>query len=146
MQSKLRVKRLSQFVPLPCYAHPGDAGLDLCSAESAILRVGERKLIRTGLVIELPTLTEAQVRPRSGLALAHGITVLNSPGTIDAGFRGELCVILINLGEKDFSAEAGMRIAQLVVTPITSVEVQEVLELSPTARGERGFGSTSDSD
>jgi dUTP pyrophosphatase len=78
--------------------------------------------------------------------LAHGITVLNSPGTIDAGFRGELCVILINLGEKDFSVEAGMRIAQLVVTPIMSVEVQEVLELSPTARGERGFGSTSDSD
>jgi dUTP pyrophosphatase len=138
----LRVKRLSDGVPLPSYAHPGDAGLDLCAAESALLRVRERKLIRTGFAIELPAGMEAQVRPRSGLAVKHGITVLNSPGTIDEGYRGEVCVLLINLGEADFQVDVGMRIAQLVVSRVTRVAIEEVRELSDTHRGQGGFGST----
>jgi dUTP pyrophosphatase len=138
----LRVKRLSDAVPLPSYAHPGDAGLDLCAAEPALLPVRERRLIRSGFAIELPPGMEAQVRPRSGLAVKHGITVLNSPGTIDEGYRGELCVLLINLGEADFQVDAGMRIAQLVVSRVTHIAVEEVPELSLSTRGTGGFGST----
>jgi dUTP pyrophosphatase len=138
----LRVKRLSDAVPLPAYAHPGDAGLDLCAAEAALLRVRERKLIRTGFAIELPPGMEAQVRPRSGLAVKHGITVLNSPGTIDQGYRGEVCVLLINLGEADFRIDVGMRIAQLVVNRVTRVVIEEVSSLSNSRRGQGSFGST----
>jgi dUTP pyrophosphatase len=144
MHPILRVKRLSESVPLPRYAHPGDAGLDLSSAERVTLRVGEHKLIRTGIAIELPPMTEGQIRPRSGLAVSNGITVLNSPGTIDAGYRGELRVVLINLGSEDFLIEMGTRIAQLVLAPIVHAEVQEAADLTGTSRGERGFGSTSD--
>jgi dUTP pyrophosphatase len=138
----LRIKRLSDAVPLPSYAHPGDAGLDLCAAEAVLLRSRERKLIRTGFAIELPRGTEAQVRPRSGLAVEHGITVLNSPGTIDEGYRGEVCVLLINLGEADFQIDAGVRIAQLVVSRVTRVTIEEVPNLSESRRGGGGFGST----
>lgn len=138
----LKVKKLNPSAVIPNYSHPGDAGLDLFSAEAVQLQPGEAKLVRTGISIELPPNTEAQVRPRSGLALKHQITVLNTPGTIDEGYRGEVGVILINLGRRPFEVIAGMKVAQLVVKPVLHVEVAEVASLSETARGEGGFGST----
>ena len=135
-------KRIHPEAVLPTYARPGDAGMDVCSCEAATLQPGERKLIRTGLVIELPRGTEAQMRPRSGLALKQGITLLNTPGTIDEGYRGEVGVILINLGHKPFDVQPGMRIAQMVIAPVLSVDVAEVAEVSDTPRGAGGFGST----
>jgi len=116
--------------------------MDVCACESATLQPGERKLVKTGLIMELPRGTEAQMRPRSGLALKHGITLLNTPGTIDEGYRGELGVILINLGQAPFEVTAGMRIAQMVIAPVLRVETNEVREVSDTARGANGFGST----
>ena len=139
---KLFVKRLSEHATLPSYAHPGDAGLDLYAAVSVSLEPGESKLVGTGISIELPPNTEAQVRPRSGLALKQGITVLNSPGTIDHGYRGEVGVILINHGRRRFDVEPGMKIAQMVIAPFLSVGVAEVDELSTPSRGQGGFGST----
>jgi dUTP pyrophosphatase len=138
----LRVKRLSPGAVLPSYAHPGDAGLDLFSAVEASLDPGESKLIGTGISVELPPNTEGNVRPRSGLALKHGITVLNSPGTIDCGYRGEVGIILINHGRARFDVQPGMKIAQLVVSPCLSVDVQETFDLTGSARGQGGFGST----
>ena len=138
----LKVKRLSSTAIVPSYAHPGDAGLDLYAAVSTSLEPGERKLVGTGISIELPPDTEGNVRPRSGLALKHGVTVLNSPGTIDRGYRGELGVILINHGQDRFDIEPGMKIAQLVIAPCRSVQVEEAMELTETARGQGGFGST----
>ena len=135
-------KKIHPDAVLPNYAHPGDAGMDVCACEAATLQPGERRLIRTGLVMELPCGTEAQMRPRSGLALKHGITLLNTPGTIDEGYRGELGVILINLGQEPFEVLPGMRIAQMVVAPVLRVEVAEACEVSETARGSGGFGST----
>lgn len=140
---KLKIKRLSQSAVIPQYAHPGDAGLDLVSIEAKAIAPGASQLIRTGIAIELPPGTEAQVRPRSGLALKHQITVLNTPGTIDAGYRGEICVILINHGSEMFQVEPGMRIAQMVITSFISVIVEAVEALSEdTARSSSGFGST----
>ncbi len=127
---------------LPAYARPGDAGLDVCACEAAVLMPGERKLIKTGLVMELPRGTEAQLRPRSGLALKQGVTLLNTPGTIDEGYRGEVGVILVNLGQEPFEVRPGMRIAQMVIAPVLRAEVEEVSEVTGTARGEGGFGST----
>ena len=127
---------------LPAYAHPGDAGLDLYSAVAASIEPGESRLIGTGISIELPPNTEGNVRPRSGLALKHGITVLNSPGTIDRGYRGEVGVILINHGRARFDVEPGMKIAQLVVAPCLSVDVEEASDLADSSRGQGGFGST----
>lgn len=138
----LKVRRLDAGAELPRYAHPGDAGLDLLAAENAELAPGASRLVRTGIAIELPPGTEAQVRPRSGLALKHGVTVLNTPGTIDAGYRGEVGVILINHGAETFRVERGMRIAQMVVAPVLRVEVAEASELGGTSRGAGGFGST----
>ena len=138
----LKVVRLSQAATLPSYAHPLDAGLDLHSAEDVLLRPGERGLVRTGIAIELPQGTEGQIRPRSGLALEHGVTILNSPGTVDAGFRGDISVLVINLGQGDFEIKAGMKIAQLVIAPVTRVEVQATASLAPSVRGSQGFGST----
>ena len=138
----LKVKRLSASAILPAYAHPEDAGLDLYSAVSASLEPGETKLIGTGISIELPPNAEGNVRPRSGLALKHGITVLNSPGTIDRGYRGEVGVILINHGLARFDVLPGMKIAQLVVAPVLSVDVREAQELGDSSRGQSGFGST----
>jgi dUTP pyrophosphatase len=135
-------KRVHADAVLPAYAHPGDAGLDLCACEAATLLPGERRLVRTGLVMELPSGTEAQLRPRSGLALKHGITLLNTPGTIDEGYRGELGVILINLGQEPFEVVPGMRIAQMVIAPVLRVAVEESETLGETCRGEGGFGST----
>jgi dUTP pyrophosphatase len=131
-------------LPLPDYATVGSAGLDLVAAvtEPVMLRPGERALIPTGISLALPAGYEAQVRPRSGLALKHGITVLNSPGTIDADYRGEVAVILVNLGQEQVAITRGMRIAQLVVAPVTRATLTEVSELPESARGEGGFGST----
>ena len=138
----VRFKKVHAAAALPAYAHPGDAGLDLCACEAATLQPGERRLVRTGLVMELPPGTEAQVRPRSGLALKHGITLLNAPGTIDEGYRGELGVILVNLGQEPFEVAPGMRIAQMVICPVLRPAIEVCDELDATARGAGGFGST----
>lgn len=138
----LRVKKLDIGAMIPQYAHEGDAGMDVFSNEDVDIAPGESRLIKTGIAIELPDNTEAQVRPRSGLALKHGISVLNTPGTIDAGYRGEVGVILINHGKATFHAEKGTRIAQMVIKPVLRVHVMEVNELSDTKRGAGGFGST----
>ena len=139
---RLKVKRLADAALLPRYSHAGDAGLDLCSAVSVLLAPGEAALVATGIAIELPPGTEAQVRPRSGLALKHAVTVLNTPGTIDEGYRGEVGVILINHGKTPFTVSPGMKIAQLVVSTRLTVDVVEVDWLSDTVRGAGGFGST----
>jgi dUTP pyrophosphatase len=138
----LKIKKLSADAVTPRYAHPGDAGLDVLAAERVEIPAGESRMVGTGLSIELPPNTEAQIRPRSGLAFKHRVTVLNSPGTIDEGYRGEVGVVLINHGRDPFVVEKGMRIAQMVVKPVIPVEVREVRELSDTRRGEGGFGST----
>ena len=127
---------------LPTYAHPGDAGADLHASEALVLAPGERALVGTGVSIALPDGYAAFVVPRSGLAVKHGITVVNSPGTIDADYRGEVKVALINLGAAPFLVERGARIAQLVVAPVTRVEWQQVEALEATARGAGGFGHT----
>jgi len=139
---RLRVKKLTPNATPPQYAHPGDAGLDLFAVERAALAPGEARLVRTGIAVELPPGTEGEIRPRSGLALKHQVTVLNSPGTIDAGYRGEIGVLLINHGRAPFVVEPGMKIAQLLVKPVLTVTVELAEELSPTARGDGGFGST----
>lgn len=138
----LKVKKIHEEAILPSYAHFNDAGLDLFSVEEVLIKPNETALIKTGIKIELPTQTEAQIRPRSGLALKHGITVLNTPGTIDEGYRGEIGIILINHGKSDFLVEKKMKIAQMVIKPVWQVEVNEVEELSDSLRGEGGFGST----
>ena len=142
MKYTLKVKLLNKDAKLPQYAHIGDAGLDLFSTSDLIIEPGEVKLVSTGISIQLPPFTEAQVRPRSGLALKNGITVLNTPGTIDEGYRGEVGVILINHGKTPFKVEVGMKIAQMVVKPIIPVDVVEVEELTETEREAGGFGST----
>jgi dUTP pyrophosphatase len=138
----VHVKRIHPAAVLPTYAHPGDAGMDICSCVMLVLQPGERRLVPTGLSIALPPNTEAQMRPRSGLALKNGITLLNTPGTIDEGYRGEVGVILINHGTEPFEIRPGMRIAQMVIAPVLRVAVEEVAELSETTRGVGGFGST----
>lgn len=139
---KLLVEKINKKAIIPFQSHEGDAGMDLFSVEEVILKPMERKLIHTGIKIQLPKNTEAQIRPRSGLALKNGITVLNTPGTIDEGYRGEIGIILINLGTEEFKVEEGMKIAQMVIKPTLSLEVEEVIELTETSRGEGGFGST----
>ena len=138
----LKVKRLDDDALIPRYAHPGDAGLDLFACQDAVLGPGESGIVRTGVAIELPPNTEAQVRPRSGLAAKHQITVLNTPGTIDEGYRGEVGVILINHGAKPYAVMKGMKIAQMVVKPVITVDVVEADELTDSQRGTGGFGST----
>lgn len=138
----LKIKKLCDQARLPEYAHIGDAGMDLFSVDEQLIAPGEAALVKTGIAIELPPNTEAQIRPRSGLALKHSITILNSPGTIDEGYRGEIGVILINHGKKDFKIEPQMRIAQMVIKPIIRVEVKEVEELTHSDRNTGGFGST----
>lgn len=131
-------------LPLPAYATVHSAGFDLMAAvsEPVELAPGARAVVPAGIAIALPEGHEAQVRPRSGLAARYGITVLNAPGTIDADYRGEVSVILINLGEASFRIERGMRIAQMVVAPVTTVRWDEVGQLPPSGRGAGGFGST----
>lgn len=140
----LRVKRLphGEGLPLPAYATAGAAGMDVVAAEDVDLAPGARHAVATGLALAIPHGFEVQVRPRSGLALKHGITVPNTPGTIDSDYRGELKVILINHGTQVFAVRRGDRVAQLVVAPVTIGSWLEVDELDATARGEGGFGST----
>ncbi len=129
-------------LPLPCYASAGAAGLDVVAAESATLVPGARHAVATGFVIAIPEGYEVQVRPRSGLALKHGITCLNTPGTIDSDYRGEVKVILANLGDEPFEVVRGERIAQLVPAPVLRASFSEVAQLEETGRGAGGFGST----
>jgi dUTP pyrophosphatase len=129
-------------IPLPAYATTGAAGLDLAAAEALTLGPGARAAVGTGLAIALPQGFEAQIRPRSGLALRHGVTVLNAPGTIDADYRGEIRVLLVNLGEAPFTVEPGDRIAQMVIAHVCHAELHVVATLEDTPRGAGGFGHT----
>lgn len=146
MSISLRIKKLdhAKDLPLPSYATPGSAGMDLRSAsvEPVVISPGQRVLVPTGLVLEIPDGYEGQVRPRSGLALKHGISLVNSPGTIDSDYRGEVMVIMINLGDDHFMINYGDRIAQLVVAPVIQAEIVEVVRVDDSDRGAGGFGST----
>ncbi len=139
---KLKILKLHKSAIIPQYSHPGDAGLDLFSIEEQTILPGESKLIHTGIAIALPEGTEAQIRPRSGLALKHSLTVLNTPGTVDTGYRGEIGVILINHGQKPFNVVPGMKIAQMVIASFIHAEIEPVEQLNETTRGDGGFGST----
>lgn len=139
---RIKVIKLNELAKLPKYEHRDDSGLDLFAVEDKEIFPGNTELIRTGISIELPEGTEAQIRPRSGLALKHSITVLNTPGTIDAGYRGEVGVILINHGKTLFHVSVGMKIAQMVIAPVIHAEIEEAERLTITRRGESGFGST----
>lgn len=139
---QLKVKRLHPDARLPQYVTDGAAGMDVCAIEMARINAGATRLMSTGLAFEVPKGFELQVRPRSGLAAKFGLTVLNSPGTIDSDYRGELKVLLINFGDSDMIITAGDRIAQLVLAPVVTAKLVEVNELSETARGAGGFGST----
>ncbi|MEN2998644.1 MAG: dUTP diphosphatase [Brevinematia bacterium] len=141
---ELKVKLLKKNATLPKYQTTHSAGLDLyaCTEEDIVINPREIKLIPTGISIELPDGYEAQIRPRSGLAVKYGITVLNTPGTIDPDYRGEVMVIIINLGDKPFVVKNQMRIAQMVISKFERVDIKVVEELSPTTRGDGGFGST----
>lgn len=142
----IAIRRLAhgEGLPLPAYATPGSAGLDLVAALDRPIEIqpGGRTLIPTGLAMELPEGYEAQIRPRSGLALKHGLTVLNAPGTVDSDYRGEVSVLLVNLGDRPVTLSRGERIAQLVVAPVTRIVWSERGELSETKRGAGGYGST----
>lgn len=146
MNIEIYIKQLAhgKGLALPSYATEHSAGMDLIAAieNEVVIKKSERKLITTGIAIALPEGYEAQIRPRSGLALKHGITVLNSPGTIDADYRGEIGVILINFGDEDFVVTRGMRIAQMIFTSYAHANFTFVEDLSSTQRGEAGFGST----
>lgn len=144
----IAVRRLphGEGLPLPAYQSAGAAGLDLVAAISTeskvIIEPGHRKLVPTGIALQLPAGIEAQVRPRSGLALEYGVTILNAPGTIDSDYRGEICVLLANFSSQAFELRRGMRIAQLVVAPISRVSLTVVDQLDDSERGGSGFGST----
>lgn len=138
----LRVKKNHPDAIIPKYAHEGDAGMDLFSIDELDINPSECKLIKTGITIQLPKNTEAQIRPRSGLALKNQITVLNTPGTIDEGYRGEIGIILMNHGKEIFSIKKGMKIAQMVVKPVLNVKIEAVESLTDSERGAGGFGST----
>jgi dUTP pyrophosphatase len=140
---KLRIKRLRPGAALPAYAHGPleDAGMDLCAVEDTVLEPGAPALVPTGLAVEIPPWFEGQVRPRSGLALRHAITIPNAPGTIDPGYRGEIRVILLNQGREPYTVRAGDRIAQLVLARYEAVEWDEA-DLEDSSRGEGGFGSS----
>ncbi len=139
---QLRLRKLHPDAIIPQYQHDGDAGMDLHAIEAVAIAPHTTALVKTGLAAEIPPTTELQIRPRSGLALKHSITVLNSPGTIDSNYRGELGIILINHGTETFHITPGMRIAQMVMANIVQADIIEVTELSNTARGSGGFGST----
>jgi dUTP pyrophosphatase len=142
----LKIKKLEngKDLPLPKYETAGSAGMDLLAAidEPIVIKAGEIKLVKTGIAIALEKGFEAQVRPRSGLALKNGITVLNSPGTVDSDYRGEVCAILINHSQVDFTITRGMRIAQMVIAACVQAQISAVEDLDETARGTSGFGST----
>ena len=141
---KILIKRLSKEIPLPKYETEGSSGMDLSAniVSSINIGPGEKEIVPTGIAISIPNGFEVQIRPRSGLAAKHNITVLNTPGTIDADYRGELKVILINLGKEIFKIEKGFRIAQMIVCPVIKAKLEEVENLNETKRGTGGFGST----
>ncbi|MBI5722334.1 MAG: dUTP diphosphatase [Planctomycetes bacterium] len=141
---QMRRKAGCEDVPLPQYMSAGAAGMDLCAAceSDVMIAPGEIKLVPCGFYMAVPEGFEAQVRPRSGLAVKHGIILPNSPGTIDADYRGEVCVILGNIGSQPLAVKRGMRIAQMVISPVTRADVQVVQELDETRRGAGGFGHT----
>jgi dUTP pyrophosphatase len=141
-QLLVKIKRLIPDATLPRYEHPGDSGADLVSVIDHTLQPMQWFAVPTGLAAEVPIGFELQVRPRSGLALRYGLTVLNTPGTVDAGYRGEIKVLLLNLGSEPFSICKGQKIAQLVVAPVVIGRFQEVDDLAPSQRGSGGFGST----
>jgi dUTP pyrophosphatase len=140
----VQVLKLRPDAVIPRYMTAGAAGLDLCAALDApiTLRPGDRAAVDTGLALAIPTGFEGQLRPRSGLARQHGVTLANSPATIDADYRGPLAVVLVNLGAAPVTIDPGQRIAQLVIAPVAQADLAEVAELAPTARGSGGFGST----
>ena len=142
--TKILIKRLSKEVSFPKYETSGSSGMDLAANIDASIDLvpGKSVIVPTGLAVALPRGFEIQIRPRSGLAAKKNISVLNTPGTIDADYRGEIKVILINLGDQKFTIEKGLRIAQMVVCPVVKAQLEEVNELNDTARGEDGFGST----
>jgi len=146
MTVEVRVRRLAhaEGMSLPEYATTGAAGADLCAAldDDLVIAPGKRVAVPTGLVVEIPTGFEGQVRPRSGLAIRHGLTVVNAPGTIDSDYRGELKVLMVNLGSAPATIARGERIAQLVIAPVTRAVFVESAELNPSERGDGGFGST----
>ncbi len=146
MSVELAFRALPHFgeLPLPAYATAGAAGMDIVAAvtEDLVLAPGARSAVPTGLSMAVPAGHEVQVRPRSGLALRHGVTVANAPGTIDSDYRGEVKILLVNLGDADFTVSRGMRIAQIVLAPVTRADPKLVEELDDTARGSGGFGST----
>jgi dUTP pyrophosphatase len=144
---KVKVKRVGENpveIPLPRYMTPNSSGMDLCAAisEAVVLHPGERKLIPTGIAVSIPEGYEGQVRPRSGLALRNGITLVNTPGTIDADYRGEIGVLLINLGSQSFTVTQGDRIAQLVISPVVQATLEWAEDLDETPRSDGGFGHT----
>lgn len=139
---KVKVLAHGQGLPLPAYQTAGAAGLDLMSAVALTLAPGARALVPTGLSVAIPDGYEGQVRPRSGLALKHGVTVVNAPGTIDCDYRGELCVLLINHGAQPFEVSRGARVAQLVLAPVVQLAIEETDDLDETSRGAGAFGST----
>ncbi len=141
---KLKIKKINSNAKIPFYATDGASGMDLYAAnqEPVILKPLERRLIPTGLQIELPKNYEAQIRPRSGLSIKHGITLINCVGTIDEDYRGEVCVPLVNLSNEEYTINCGDRIAQMVIQQVTKVTIEEAKELSETQRATGGFGST----
>ena len=139
---KIKIQKINPEAIIPHYIHKGDAGLDLYSIEDVIVAAGERKLVGTGFKVEIPMGYEMQVRPKSGLAANYGITVLNTPGTIDCGYRGEVKVIIFNSSKENYQVKRGEKIAQAVIAKVEEAEIEEVEELSETTRGDGGFGST----
>jgi dUTP pyrophosphatase len=142
MTVRVQIQQLDAALPLPAYARPGDAGLDLYAAETVTLAPGARALVPTGIALAIPPGFAGLVLPRSGLALRHGVTVLNTPGLIDAGYRGEVKALLVNHGPESVTLQRGDRIAQLVVQRVEHVTLEPVRDLAPSARGTGGFGST----
>jgi dUTP pyrophosphatase len=142
--TKILIKRISDKVLMPKYETPGSSGMDIAAfiEEDIIIKPGYKEIIPTGLSLSIPKNFEVQIRPRSGLAAKNNITVLNTPGTIDSDYRGEIKVILINFGNENFIVENELRIAQMVLCPLLQAELEEVKELSKTIRGDGGFGST----
>jgi dUTP pyrophosphatase len=140
---RLLVKRLDGELPLPRYAHPGDAGLDLCASEDAVIMPGKRCVVGTGLAVAIPEGYAGFVTPRSGTAVSYGLSMVNTPGIVDAGYRGEIRLALINLDPKTpITITRGERVAQMLIVPVATADVIEVDELPPSSRGEGGFGST----
>lgn len=139
---KIKIKKINPEAKLPSYAHDGDAGMDIYSCEDVLIIAGKTKIISTGLSFEIPYGFEMQIRPKSGLSLNFGLTILNSPGTLDAGYRGELKILVFNTSDKDYEVKKGQKIAQGIVSKIELVDIEEASELSDTSRGKNGFGST----